>query len=166
MHTIKSFQRYVLGSMLYGEIVSVMVSRCPCHLHIDGCHCLGHLVSFCFHDILTVHKQINSCRICLFQFTFQLKLQMPVFASWNMHICWHPWTRTHLIIDLLMTTVTRTLLAKRVYLVSATMLYIIFGLTFSNWSARWHVNFILSKTCHFERTTNVDTTLSVIALPT
>ena len=34
-----------------------------------------------FHDILTVHTQINSCRIFLFQFTFQHKLQMPVFAS-------------------------------------------------------------------------------------
>jgi len=35
---------------------------------------------FSFHDISTVHKQINSCEICLFQFTFQHKLQMPVFA--------------------------------------------------------------------------------------
>ena len=34
-----------------------------------------------FHDILTVPTQINSCRIFFFQFTFQHKLQMPVFAS-------------------------------------------------------------------------------------
>ena len=33
-----------------------------------------------FHDILTVHNQISSCRICLYQFTFQHKVQMPVFA--------------------------------------------------------------------------------------
>ena len=33
-----------------------------------------------FHDILTVQKQINSCRICLYQFTFPHKLQMLVFA--------------------------------------------------------------------------------------